>query len=65
MDDSDELRCLCSCHDALGRGVDVRHPIEAVLACIYCLDDHVPALTYKPPEDWKPDSTGDEGPEVL
>ena len=58
-------RCCCDCHDAGMWGVLVTDPIEAVTARKTCLDDHVPALDFKPPVDWKPDSTGDEGRETL
>lgn len=61
-------RCLCPCHDPVDieRGVSTTDPIEAVTACQYCLNDHVLALTFKPPEHWDPenDATGDEGRET-
>jgi hypothetical protein len=42
--------CPCLCHDpATPEGVDVRDPIEAVLACRDCLNDHTPALADDPP----------------
>lgn len=61
------IRCQCPCHGEEFYGVLVTDPIEAVTACKHCVDDHVPALTFKPPTDWKPDadSTGDEGKETL
>lgn len=43
-------RCPCLCHDApTPDGVDVRDPVEAVLACSECLNDHCEALLDDPP----------------
>jgi hypothetical protein len=51
-------RCRCDCHDAATEdGVDVRDPVEAVLACCICLNDHCPALADDPPS--KPLPRGD------
>lgn len=60
------FRCLCPCHDApTEHGVLTTDPIEAVTACRDCIDDHCPALTYKPPEHWTPqnDATGEADPD--
>lgn len=61
------IRCQCPCHGEDFYGVLVTDPIEAVTACAHCVDDHVPALTYKPPTDWKPgdDQADGEGKETL
>lgn len=52
-------RCECDCHACPPFGVLATDPIEAVTACAHCLDNHVPALTYKPPTDWVPDTQAD------
>jgi hypothetical protein len=56
------FRCMCECHDAGMWGAVVTDPIEAVTACKTCIDNHVPALTFKPPQHWKPenDATGEQ-----
>jgi hypothetical protein len=45
-------RCHCPCHHddetLIFRGVDTKDPIEAVIACPFCLDDHFPALDMDP-----------------
>jgi hypothetical protein len=51
-----QYRCLCDCHDAGIWGVLVTDPIEAVTACKHREDNHVPALDFKPPENWTPES---------
>ena len=58
-------RCECDCHACPPWGVSATDPIEAVTACRHCIDNHVPALTFKPPEHWDPSkgATGDEPPE--
>lgn len=50
-------RCLCRCHEGSvtdkryrADGVDVRDPIEAVVACVRCVNAHCPALLDQPPE---------------
>lgn len=59
-------RCECDCHACPPFGVSALDPIEAVTACKRCIDNHCPALTYKPPSDWTPDCDppGDEGRET-
>lgn len=48
-------RCLCRCHEGSvtdkryrADGVDVRDPIEAVVACVLCVNAHCPALSDVP-----------------
>jgi hypothetical protein len=51
------VRCLCRCHEGSvtdkryrADGVDVRDPIEAVVACDACRNAHCPALLAPEPE---------------
>lgn len=43
--------------------VDAKSPLEAAIACRWCIGGHVLALTdrpFEPPEHWTPQADGDE-----